>query len=73
MSVIMDETSIKHWIGQLDKHRDDLVIALHYYEIEEKLIPRDENKLATRTEEVQQTLNKLDFDVRRLLKEAGSW
>ena len=69
----MDETSIKHWIGQLDKHRDDLVIALHYYEIVKKLIPKDEIKIEENEAEVQQRLNNLEFDVRRLLKEGGNW
>ena len=69
----MDEKSIKHWIGQLDKHRDDLVIALHYYEIEKKLIPKDEIKIEENEAEVQQRLNNLEFDVRRLLKEGGNW
>ena len=69
----MDGTSIKHWIGQLDKHRDDLVIALHYYEIEKKLIPKDEIKIEENEVEVQQRLNNLEFDVRRLLKEGGNW
>ena len=68
----MDETSIKHWIGQLDKHRDDLVIALHYYEAEKKLIPRSENKIEEATDAVIQKAVNLDFDVRRLLKEAGN-
>ena len=69
----MDETSIKHWIGQLDKHRDDLVIALHYYEVEKRLIPKDEIKIEQNEAEVQQRLNNLEFDVRRLLKEGGNW
>ena len=69
----MDETRIKYWIGQLDKHRDDLVIALHYYEIVKKLIPKDEIKIEENEAEVQQRLNNLEFDVRRLLKEGGNW
>ena len=69
----MDETSIKHWIGQLDKHRDDLIIALHYYEVEKRLIPKDEIKIEQNEAEVQQRLNNLEFDVRRLLKEGGNW
>ena len=57
----------------MDKHRDDLVIALHYYEIVKKLIPKDEIKIEENEAEVQQRLNNLEFDVRRLLKEGGNW
>ena len=65
----MDETSIKRLISQLDEHRDDLVIALHYYEVEKRLIPKGEAKIAETKTGVQHALNNLKFDIRRLLKE----
>ena len=67
----MDETSIKHWIGQLDKHRDDLVIALHYYGVEKNVIPKNEDTIASIKAEVQHICNNIEFATRRLKEEVN--
>ena len=41
----MDETSIKHWIGQLDRQRDNLIIAMSHYKREKVRIPTNTEKI----------------------------
>lgn len=67
----MDELSIKHWIGQLDKQRDNLIIAMSHYESEKARIPTNTEKIEAEAINVQQWITNLEFAARRLGEGAG--
>ena len=67
----MDETSIKHWIGQLDKQRDNLIIAMGHYESEKARIPTNTEKIEEEAINVQQWITNLEFAIQRLKEEVN--
>ena len=66
----MDEKSIEHWIGQLDKQRDNLIIAMSHYKKENARIPINTEKIEEEAINVQQWITNLEFAIRRLKEEA---